>query len=82
MGKKRKYSWRERFYSFLISFFCIAAAVLVVAIVADFKLNAGKKDAVQGAFQVSEATPEPLTLRVAEATATPDAMATATPEPV
>ena len=53
MGKKRKYSWRERFYSFLISIFCIAAAVLVVAIVADFKLNTGKKDAVQSAFQAS-----------------------------
>ena len=81
MGKKKKYSWRERFYSFLISLFCIAAAVLVVAIVADFKLNTGKKDAVQSAFQASEATPEPLTLRAAEATAMPDVEATATPEP-
>ena len=81
MGKKRKYSWRERFYSFLISIFCIAAAVLVVAIVADFKLNTGKKDAVQSAFQTSEATPEPLTLRAAEATTTPEVSANITPEP-
>ena len=82
MGKKKKYSWRERFYSFLISIFCIAAAVLVVAIVADVKLNTGRKDAVQSTFQASEATPELLTLRAAEATATPETMATATPEPV
>ena len=82
MGKKKKYSWRERFYSFLISIFCIAAAVLVVAIVADFKLNTGRKDAVQSTFQTSVTTPEPLTLRAAEATATPETVATATPEPL
>ena len=82
MDKKKKYSWRERFYSFLISIFCIAAAVLVVAIVADFKLNTGRKDAVQSTFQTSVTTPEPLTLRAAEATATPETVATATPEPL
>lgn len=76
---RNKYSWRERFYSFLISVLCICAAVLVVAIVIDSKLGGDEDVTVQPVVTEAQATPQPLTLRVA--TAVPTQAPEGTPVP-
>ena len=67
MRKKDRYSWRERFYSFLISALCICAVVLAVAIVVDARLNSDRETTVTKASVPADgSTPEPLTLKMAE----------------
>lgn len=86
MSRRKKYSRRERFYSVLISALCLCAVVLVVAIAVDYKFGPTIDVPVKSTRQpvISDATPEPLTLRLElpptqapEATAAPEA----TPEP-
>lgn len=80
---RKSYNRHDRFFTFLISALCLCAAVLVLAICIQSRLNAQPDTSVQVMAGAPDGTHEPLTMVAADTqlTPTPGPQITPTPEP-
>lgn len=78
---RKSYKRHDRFFIVLIMLLCFCAAALVLALVVQSRMDSRHEPAVHTAAQLSEGTPEPLTVVSVDSQLTPTPGPDATPSP-